>query len=283
MRPLHVIVIPLFAAILSILVVPLRARAEPPGWAASVAGEVKAGKPIVLHVTVPLCSNDQIDCGSSIAGKPGELEHNVYWGAAFGSRRFFERKRSGWERVEVKRGSGPRLERVVFRKEMPGAPWGRAQPIEVIVVAQAFHGASIDEAVTSFYALATQGGTVSFDDRGKERTERVSVAGYAGHNRLMDGLKLPKATSPSPSKTAIPSFVLACISEAYFGEALRRAGSETLVMTRSFMAPEAYLLDAIATGLGGGEPNKELRARAVKAYATWQKLTGPQASSVFAK
>src|SRR6185436_197968 len=51
--------------------------------------------PLVVYVVVPLCSNQQIDCGSVIAGRPGDLAHNVYWGAVFGDRRFLARKGSG--------------------------------------------------------------------------------------------------------------------------------------------------------------------------------------------
>ena len=45
--------------------------------------DVAAGKPLVVHVTVALCSNDQVDCGSGVAGRPGDLAHNLYWGAIF--------------------------------------------------------------------------------------------------------------------------------------------------------------------------------------------------------
>ncbi len=35
---------------------------------ARVVADLRAGKPLVVHVTVALCSNRQIDCGSAIAG-----------------------------------------------------------------------------------------------------------------------------------------------------------------------------------------------------------------------
>src|SRR5262245_50438317 len=62
--------------------------------AAPAAAEDLDGKPPVLYVVVPLCSNEQVDCGSTLAGRPGDLEHNLYWGAVFGARRFFERRAS---------------------------------------------------------------------------------------------------------------------------------------------------------------------------------------------
>ncbi len=257
------------------------AALSPAPASADVAAAVQGGRPLVVHVTVPLCSNAQIDCGSSIAGKPADLEHNVYWGAAFGARRFFERKRSDWERVELIRGEGIFLERAIYRRMVPGAPFGRAEAVEEIVVLQAVHGDAIDKAVDHLWAMATEGARVSFRDGDRARSEAVSVAGYAGHNRLMDGKKLPEPRRAGGAP--IPSFVLACMSEPYFGPSLREAGSKPLVMTSSLMAPEGYLIDAIARGLGDNLSPAELRARAVAAYARWQKLTPRQAGSVFAK
>jgi hypothetical protein len=105
--------------------------------------------------------------------------------------------------------------------------------------------------------------------------------GYAGHNRLMDGKTLPPAAKGG--RSPVPSFVLACKSEPYFGEALEKAGARPLVTTSTLMAPEGYLVDAIARGLGENLGPAELRKRAVAAYAKWQRLTPKQAGSVFAK
>jgi hypothetical protein len=96
----------------------------------------------------------------------------------------------------------------------------------------------------------------------------------------MDGKKLPPVTG---ARAPVPSFVLACKSEPYFGEALEKAGSRPLVTTSTLMAPEGYLIDAVAKGLGDNAGPVELRRRAVAAYAKWQRLTLKQAGSVFAR
>ena len=251
------------------------------GWAGSfpsVQADVRRGAPLVTFVVVPLCDNQQIDCGSTAAGAPGRLETNLYWGAIFGARRFFERKASVWTRVELTQGAPPFLERTIYRRSAPGAPWGTTQPIEQLVVFQAVHGASIDEAVRRFWALATEGGRVVFQDGDRRRDERIHVAGYAGHNRLMDGLALP----PAPAvKAAIPSFVLACYSERYFAPALGAAGSDLLLSMRALMAPEGYLIDGLARALGDNEPRSAVRSRTVAAYAKWQRLSIGTASPMF--
>lgn len=269
------------ALVLSVASPPLGATP----WSAAdprIAADVRAGRPLVIAVMVPLCDNAQIDCGGTAAGRPGDLARNLYWGAIFGQRRFFERKGSGWARVDRSPGEGALLERAIYRRRVPRGPWGGDGEVEQLVVLQAVHGGAIDEAVSRFWALATQGGEVRFDDAGAARRARIHVAGYAGHNRLMDGVALPSAGAPAPGGAPIPSFVMACASDAYFSAPLRGAGSAPLVMTRALMAPEGYVIDAIARGLGENLPAAAVRARAVEAYATWQRLSPGVASSIFA-
>lgn len=241
------------------------------------------GKPLAVHITVPLCSNEQINCGAGWAGKAGDLKKNLYWGAVFGARRFFDRKQSGWERVNIQNGSAEQLERVIYRRFISGERWGLepGQRVEQLVILQAVHGDQIDRAVLQFWKIATEGGTIAFSDNNKERSISIHVAGYAGHNRLMDGLKLPRTTKETPPGDAIPSFVMACHSDSYFSEALEKAGSAHLMATRALMAPEGYVIDAITKGLGDNLSEKELRAETVRVYAQWQRISIQEAGSVF--
>lgn len=257
---------------------PARWHAEKP----DIGRDVAAGKPLVVQVFVPLCSNDQIDCGAGWAGQAGRLETNLYWGAIFGARRIFERKRSGWKRVELTQGGPKNLERAIYRRFVPAKAWGleRDEPVEQLVVLQAIHGDEINHAVKELWSTATRGGSVEFLDGKKKRRVRVHVAGYAGHNRLMDGVKLPKPPK-KPSKAARPSFVLACYSESYFAKHLTRAGSKPLVTTRALMAPEGYLIDALAQGLGDNLSESELNERVVRSYAKWQRISHGTAKRVF--
>ena len=255
-------------------------------WAPGVVADIRAGRPLVIRVVVPLCSNEQIWCGAGFAGQPGKPATNLYWGAIFGARRFLERKRSVWSRLELSKGDGVVLERAVYRREVAASRWGlsRAEPVEQIAVLEAIHGSSIDDAVRRFWQAATRGGDISFHDGGTERSARIHAMGYVGHNRLMDGIvfppRLPAASNPA---RPIPSFVLACNSEGYFTRALTSAGSTPLVMTRTLMAPEGYVVDAVLRGLGENASPTELRRRAVRAYAAWQRIPERQAGAVFAR
>lgn len=79
----------------------------------------------------------------------------------------------------------------------------------------------------------------------------------------------------------MPSFVLACLSHLFFSEPLREAGLSPLVMTRSYMAPEGYLISALARAFGDHLTPREMRQAAVDAYAHWQKISPRLAATVF--
>jgi hypothetical protein len=256
------------------------ALADPVEWdPGALRRDIAKGLPLVVHVRVALCSNKQIDCGSAIAGRPEDLGHNIYWGAIFGARRFLERKGSGFERLSLAKIDTTVLERAVYRRRVSGKRWGSKHGVEQIVILDAVNGNEIDRAVTGFWQSATHGETIRIQDGTKTRELRVHVAGYVGHNRLMDGLDLPPADA---SDAALPSFVLACYSEQYFGKRLRAAGSRPLVTTRQLMAPEGYVLDAVLRGLGDGLSQREIRAQTVAAYAKWARLSTGVAGGIFA-
>jgi hypothetical protein len=257
------------------------ARAEAGHWYDAALRGVQKGSPFVVHVTVPLCSNAQIDCGSSVAGRPRDLAHNVYWGAVFGARRFFERKSAGWERVVVEPGAGDVLERVVFRKWIPKERWGTSKDVEALVVLEAFAGDRIDQAVDRFHGLATRGGSVKVTEAGVARSLEVHVAGYAGHNRLLDGKKLPALGAEK--RSPLPTFVLACYSEGWFAPSLRAAGSTPLFTTKALMAPEGYLIEALVSSLAARRTAREAGDSAIEAYASWQKLKRGVASAMFVR
>ena len=243
--------------------------------------DLELGRPLVIEVFVPLCSNDQIDCGSAVAGRPGSLDTNLYWGAVFGARRFLDRPHSVWTRLELTPVDSVELRRATYRRQVPAARFEleRREPVTQIVVLHAIHGSAIDQAVRRFWERAASGGTVTFHDGVRERTERVHAVGYAGHNRLLDGVKLP----PVPrSWEPVPAFVLSCYSEPTFRRPLLRVGARPLVMTRALMAPEGYLLEAVLRGLGDNQSTRELRSRAVRSYAAWQRLSPAQAGRIFA-
>jgi hypothetical protein len=260
--------------------------AAPTGWVGDREEKLLGDGTLAVHVLVPLCDNEQVDCGSTRAGDPDDLGHNLYWGAVFGHKRFFSRKASSFSLLSTTTEAGGTLERAVFRKTTSGKPFGRDGDIEVILILDAIHGASIDDAVDRFYREAERGAWVHFEQGEKSRSVRADIVGYAGHNRMMDGKKPPakqKADKKASAGESIDSFVLACDSNGYFKAPLEERASRPLVLTSALMAPEGYVLEAVVEGLARNEPRSLIRKRAVVAYAKWQNITEKAAGSIFAK
>ncbi len=262
---------------------PSTAEPGPPPWSSAFPGvgrDLRAGKPLVIHVVVPLCANDQIACGSQSLGNPMDLRGNLYWGALFGNRRFFDED-PRFAIVSV-RGDVPGvLERAVYRRRASGERWGGSGRMEQIVVLDAMHGSAINDAVETFWRSATGGAAIPIVDGERTRSLTVHVTGYAGHNRLMDGIRLSPVNAPRSQRSPTPSFVLACFSDKYFAEALRAAGSQPLLMTSSYIAPEGYATVAMAVALGDNLPASEVRRAVVRAYAKYQRITASHAGRYF--
>jgi hypothetical protein len=219
--------------------------------------------PIEIEVFVPLCDNALIACGRAAAGDPRSLEANLYWGAAYGAERFLSRA-PGF-RVQSRR-DGPADAAVLRELVVERTPAKGERAVRLSL--HAYAGDRIDTALEDF--LRAAGGGSAAD-----------LVVWAGHDRLMDRGP-PKL---SAGATPRPVAVLACMSEQYFGPVLQSIGARPIVLTRTFMAPEAYLLEALAAAVARHGPTEPvaLRAALVDAYARYQRITPRAASSVFSK
>jgi hypothetical protein len=237
---------------------------------ADAATPASAASPLTLDVFVPLCDSSQLRCGRRAAGDPRSLEGNLYWGAQFGAERFLS-KAPGY-RV-VRRVDAPDPERpAVLREVLLSRAAGKGErPLALRLLAYA--GDRIDDALRDF--LHAAGGLPA---AGSSTSADLIV--WAGHDRLMDVRISGAARGPSPK----PVVVLACLSQPYFGPVLEQLGARPLALTRSFMAPEAYLLEALAGAVakrGLYDPDA-VRAALIGAYAEYQHLGRKSAASVFA-
>lgn len=219
---------------------------------------------VEIEVFVPLCDNSLIACGRSAAGDPRSLEANLYWGAAYGAERFLSRA-PGFQ--------------VRSRKDVPDSAVLRELVLErtpakgertVRLMLHAYAGDRIDTALEDFLRAAA--GASSAD-----------LVVWAGHDRLMD--RAPPETRASTATAARPVAVLACMSEQFFGPVLQSIGARPVALTRTLMAPEAYLLEALAAAVARHGPTEAgpIRSALVEAYARYQRLTPRAASSVFSK
>jgi hypothetical protein len=220
---------------------------------------------VELEVFVPLCDGSQLACGRGGAGDPRSLEANLYWGAAYGAERFL--KRAPGFQVRSRRDGVPGdavLREVVLERT---AAQGE-RPVRLLL--RAYAGDRIDDALEDFLRAAAGGST-------------ADLVVWAGHDRLMD--RAPPDTRLAAGATPRPVAVLACESEKYFGPVLQSLGVKPIVLTRSFMAPEAYLLEALAATVASHGPTATgpIRAALVDAYARYQKITPRAAGTVFSR
>lgn len=202
-------------------------------------------KPLTVHVTVALCDNatQGIVPVPAAIGDGNDPRTNLYWGAAYGVKSWLKR-----ERWAITRATPPNtavLERITAKKTINGR--------EVTIVADAWRGSRIRDAITSFLEQASGLG------------ERADVVAYIGHDGLMEFDVSPRIV---PNANAPHSIVLACISKRYFDDHLKRARSTPLLLTNGLMAPEAYTLTAaIEAHVKGGD----VREAAARAYDRYQK------------
>lgn len=193
---------------------------------------------VIVHVTVALCDNatQGIVPVPAAIGDGNNPRTNLYWGAAYGVKTWL--KQEHW-RVETAKAPHPAiLERIVAKKTIAGR--------EVTIVADAWRGSRIADAITAFLEQSSGLG------------ERADIVAYVGHDGLME-LNVAPRVGTKPAK----SIVLACASRRYFTAHLARARSAPILLTNGLMAPEAYTLTAaIEAHVRGGD----VREAAAQAY-----------------
>jgi hypothetical protein len=232
----------------------------------------------VIHVFVALCDNvnQGIVPVSASLGNGDNPATNLYWGAAFGVKTFFSRSKD-WELVaETKNPSAAILDRLIFKQR--GA--------DVFMIADAYRGKEISQAIWDFLEAASgkAGEQLSVTHGNRKITFNSSgsadLVAYVGHDGLMDfTLQSTPAARDQRKRKAI---ILACVSRKYFAKPLELTGAEPLVWTTGLMAPEAYILSAAITGWLQQETDEQVRARAAKAYNTYQNCGLKAANNLFA-
>ena len=241
---------------------------------ARIDADLAAGKPILVHAVVALCdnSNQGIVPVPEALGNGQNPESNLYWGALYGVRTHLPRA-AGWTRIDVQRPENERiLDRVVLHTTVKRAD----VPVPVYVVADAWDGASIHEALRAYLEMAAGRSadwvevTVGSESIGLHAGGASHLVAYVGHNGLMD-FALDPPVAPQANTPMRSAVVLACASKSYFLGHLEAANAHPLLLTTGLMAPEAYTLDsAIRAWLIDGATVAVVEA-AAEAYNQYQK------------
>jgi len=194
-------------------------------------------------------------------GNGNDPRSNLYWGALYGVKTFLS-KANGWRKLGCEQDiSDTIMERCEFAWED-----------KLTVTADAYRGSRIDQAMLDFMQQAATP---------PNATKREMVV-FIGHDGLMDAQNQPIIERfPKHAGHDKQAVVLACMSEEFFSKHLLAAGSKPVVTTFSFMAPEAYVLEAVARGFANQASEAELRSSAGTVYAKYQRISAKAGKAVF--
>ncbi len=223
--------------------------------------------PRVIHVFVALCDNASqgIVPVPARIGNGDDPKNNLYWGAAFGIRAYFE-KSLDWKLITTASlHKEDVLERCIFKHKMK----------EVYLVADAYKGSSIKRATMDFLKAASGRNEEVLNVGAGSATISLSAGGsanlvaYIGHNGLMDFQLSNHPRRKGEGKR--DAIILACLSKSYFAAALWEGGANPLLWTSGLMAPEAYTLKSAIDGWMLNESAAQVQMRAAKAYNQYQR------------
>ena len=176
--------------------------------------DIREGHPIVVHVVVALCDNANqgiIPVPASL-GNGQDPRTNLYWGALYGVRTHFSQT-AGWARIESEAPADPRiLDRIVLYASLKRDEIS----VPVYVIADAWDGAHIREALQAYLRMAAGSSTESVEvNNGSEQMGlraggSAHLLAYVGHNGLMEfSLETPvPSTEDVNPRSAV---VLGCI------------------------------------------------------------------------
>ena len=218
-----------------------------------------------IHVFVALCDNKYqgiVPVPASI-GNGQNAATNLYWGAAYGIKTFFN-KSNEWKVVEVKKNPAENiLERILFKHKTKN----------IYLLADAYDGQFIKQTTIDFLLACSGKGVTSVKTDSKEIPFGgvADILAYVGHDGLMDfSLSDEFEKQDDEDRKAI---MLACISKKYFSSHLKTTGAEPLLWSTGLMAPEAYILhDALNKWIDTGDA-AQTRNAAAAAYSKYQRCS----------
>jgi len=233
-----------------------------------------------VHVFVSLADNQHqgIVPVAAILGNGEDAERNLYWGSAYGVKTFFSRS-AEWRRLGCVQKPKPAvLERCIFKY----------QTANIYLIAEAYRGIEIKQAIVDFLDSAAGGGTDTVTASGDPPGAVLhlpahggaTLLAYIGHDGLMD-FQLPHYPQQKEANHR-EAIVLACASKQFFGDAVRASGAYPLLWTTGLMAPEAYTLKSALDSWIAGENREQVRDRAAGAYDKYQKCGLKAAHRLFA-
>ena len=218
-----------------------------------------------IHVFVALCDNKYqgiVPVAENI-GNGQNAATNLYWGAAYGVKTFFN-KSNEWKLIETKKDPAQHIpERLLFKHKRKN----------IYLLADAYDGQYIKQTTIDFL-LACSGKGMTMIKHGDTEIPfggASDILAYVGHDGLMDfSLDEEFEKEDDENRKAV---MLACISKKYFSAHLKATGAQPLLWSTGLMAPEAYVLhDALNKWIETGDA-AQTRNAAASAYSKYQRCS----------
>ncbi|MCD4795483.1 MAG: hypothetical protein K8R54_19795 [Bacteroidales bacterium] len=217
-----------------------------------------------VHVFVALCDNENqgiVPVPEKIGNGKDPL-HNLYWGAGYGVKNYFDKKSSDWKLIKIiKNPTDIILERLIFKHNKTNT----------YLLADAYDGAEIKQTVYDFLNACSGKNAlrIKVDSIYKEFGGSSDLCAYIGHNGLMDfRANIELKSYNTKEKDAI---IIGCYSKEYFYDYIKDAGANPLIWSVGLMSAEAYTLEWALDGWVLNETDEQIRTRAAKAYNYYQK------------
>lgn len=227
--------------------------------------KVTAKTPLVVHVMVPLCDNEN----QGIVPVPAKLgngldpKNNLYWGALYGVKTHLKRS-DNWElKATINQPADQILERVIFQSQATNQP-------KVILVANAYRGDKMKGCISDYMNSISGNHTdsIAVDSTYYKTGQHADLIIFNGHNGLMDThLDL----IPSHDLVVRETAVIGCVSHQYFKSHLESSRGYPVLMTTNLMAPEAYVLEALVTSWAQLKNETDIKQSVGESYNKYQK------------
>ncbi|WP_408040818.1 hypothetical protein [Tenacibaculum amylolyticum] len=228
-----------------------------------------------IHVFVALCDNQfqGIVPVPTKLGNGKDPKNNLYWGAIYGVKSYFKRKSKDW----VFKGVIPTrnnviIERVLFKHAKK----------DIFLVADAYDGQYIKKCTEDFLRASNHQNSeaITFQNKQINIGGKANLLAYIGHDGLMDfNVDISYQKTSNLSKKDI--IVLACFSQDYFSDEIKKANANPILWTTNLMAPEAYTLEAAINNWSENKPASIIKESAAKAYHAYQKCGMKGARNLF--
>jgi hypothetical protein len=250
---------------------------------AKLQEKVNTGKPLVVHLFVPLCDNEHQGIVPTTAslGNGFSLRSNLYWATTNGIKRYFKEKKQ-WKLLQSIKNvykDSVVLERVIFKRTY-------SNKATVYIVADAYRGDKMLNTLNHFSRAMSNNYTKKItlpDSSTIDIHGGADLVVFNGHNGLLDFTEDTPTKYYNTSKSKKDMVAIACFANEYFEREALRAQAYPIVRAKSTLHPGAFVISAIIDDWAMLNPVETMRLSAGKAYCNIHNCSVKTSKNLFYK